>query len=119
VRFAEIENLLGPETLFNIEQNVTAAYEAAGDDHDGFRALREFLIGLLAAVVTTERHLSSAEQFAAEDAMQLNALVRKIKSISQPAEGAPFEAPSDNDGSRWIVSGNGWKPKLVSATREG
>jgi hypothetical protein len=119
VRFAEIENLLGPETLSNIEQNVTAAYEAAGDDQDGFRALREFLIGLLAAVVTTERHLPSAERFAAEDAMQLNALVKKIKSISRPAGGAVLEEPSDDDGSRWIVSDSGWKPRLVSATREG
>jgi hypothetical protein len=119
VRFAEIENLLGPETLSNIEQNVTAAYQAAGGDHDGFRALREFLIGLLAAVVTTERHLASAEQFAAEDAMQLNSLVRKIKSISQPLSAARFEEPTDDEAAGWPIGGVGWKPRLVSAVRGG
>ena len=117
MRFAEIENLLGPETLSSIEQNVTAAYQAAGTDHEAFRALREFLVGLLAALVTTERHLPSAEQFAAEDAQQLNALVRKIKSISQSAA-ATADAPSDTEATRWAVGDIGWKPRLVSATSE-
>jgi hypothetical protein len=38
---------------------------------------------MLAALVTTKRHLAVAELLAAEDAAQLNALVRKIKEIAK------------------------------------
>jgi hypothetical protein len=82
MRFAEIEILLGVEALSRIEESIVAAYQTAGARPPGLEALRVFLVGMLAAVVTTERHLPTAEQLAAEDAALLNALVRKIKEIA-------------------------------------
>lgn len=83
--FAQIEDLLGRDVVTRVQGSVRSAYAAAGGGQEGLRAVRGLLVGVLAATVTTRRHLPYAEQLAAEDAAQLNALVRKIKNLAEPA----------------------------------
>jgi hypothetical protein len=94
MRFTEIEARLGPDATCRIQDSVASAYRAAGAQVEGVSALRALLVAMLATVVTTERHLAVAEQLAAEDAAQLNALVRKIREIAphRPATTTPAPA---------------------------
>ena len=86
MRFADIESLLGHDTVARVQQAIISAYEASDGDDDAVRALRELLIGMLATIVTTKRSLPRSQQLAAEDAAQLQALVARIREIApQPA----------------------------------
>jgi hypothetical protein len=84
MRFARIEEVLGRDAVKEVQRAVGIAFQTRCADHDGFCALRELLVGLLAAVVTTQRHIALAQLLAAEDAAQLNALVRKIQEVNAP-----------------------------------
>ena len=84
MRFARVEDLLGRDIVDEVQRAVSNAYQTRGADHEAFCALRELLVGMLAALVTSERHLLVAQQLAAEDAAHLNALVRKVQEISMP-----------------------------------
>jgi hypothetical protein len=84
MRFATIEEVLGRDTVNSIHHAVRDAYQTRCGDQSGLCALRELLVGVLAAVVTTERHIAVAQQLAAEDAAKLNALVRTIQEMRSP-----------------------------------
>ena len=92
MKFEDIERLVGQETIANLQGTVASVLETSGGDHDTVRALRKFLVGLLAAIATTKTYFSQSEQFAAEDAVQLNALVRKIKEIAPHQAAKPMPA---------------------------
>jgi len=94
MRFKDMETLLGQETITHIQGAIASALHASNGDHDTVCALREFLVGMLASIVTTKTYLPQSQQLAAEDAAQLYALVRKIKEIAphQPATSAPTAA---------------------------
>ena len=97
MKFKDIASLLGHEAITEIEGAIASVLRASDGDHDTVRALREFLVGMLAAVVTTKTYLPLSERLAAEDAAQLNALVRKIKEITphQPSAQAPSAVAVD------------------------
>jgi hypothetical protein len=82
MKFEDIQNLLGQETIRGLQSVIASALESSGGDHDTFCALRELLVSMLAAIVTTKTYLRQSEQLAAEDATQLIALVRKVKEIT-------------------------------------
>ncbi len=92
MKFEDIERLVGQETIANLQGTVASVLETSGGDHDTVRALRKYLVGLLAAIATTKTYFSQSEQFAAEDAVQLNALVRKIKEIAPHQAAKPMPA---------------------------
>ena len=92
MKFEDIERLVGQETIANLQGTVASVLETSGGDHDTVRALRKYLVGLLAAIATTKTYFSQSEQFAAEDAVQLNALVRKIKEIAPHQAATPMPA---------------------------
>jgi hypothetical protein len=87
MKFEDIHNLLGQETIRGLQSTIVSALESSGGDHRAFCALRELLVSMLAALVTTKTYSQQSEQLAAEDAAQLIALVRKTKEITpqQPA----------------------------------
>jgi hypothetical protein len=87
MKFGDIQNLLGQETITGLHNTIASALEASDGDHDTVCALRELLVSMLAAIMTTKTYLQQSEQLAAEDAAQLIALVRKTKAITpqQPA----------------------------------
>jgi hypothetical protein len=95
MRFARVEDLLGRDVVDEVQRAVGNAYQTRCADHDAFCALRELLVGMLAALVTSERHLLVAQQLAAEDAAHLNALVRKIQEISGPPVVATAHSAED------------------------
>jgi hypothetical protein len=95
MRFARVEDLLGRDVVDEVQRAVGNAYQTRCADHDAFCALRELLVGMLAALVTSERHLPVAQQLAAEDAAHLNALVRKIQEISMPPVAAAANPATD------------------------
>jgi hypothetical protein len=95
MRFSEIEAQLGREATFRIQDSVNSAYRAAGARRDGVNALRQLLVSMLASVVTTERHMPMAEYLAAEDAAQLNALVRLIKDMKECGASVIRVPPAD------------------------
>jgi hypothetical protein len=94
MRFAQIEELLGRDIVLRVQGSVGSAYQAAGGDQESLRAVRQLLIGMLAAAVTTHRYLPQAEQLAAEDAERLNTLVRKIKDMTPAPEADGCSAPA-------------------------
>jgi hypothetical protein len=81
--------------------------EVAGGNHHTVRALREFLVGMLAAIVTTKTYLPLSEQLAAEDAAQLNALVRKINEIAPHQRPPPASAPTTVEAELRLLPGIG------------
>jgi hypothetical protein len=87
MKFEDIQDLLGQETITGLQSAIASALESSGGDHDAFCALRGLVVSMLAAIVTTKTYLQQSEQLAAEDATQLIALVRKTKEITpqQPA----------------------------------
>jgi len=82
MKFEDIQSLLGQETITGFQSTIASVLESAGGDHDTVCALRELLVSMLAAIVTTTTYLQQSEQLAAEDATQLIALVRKTKEIT-------------------------------------
>jgi hypothetical protein len=119
MRFARVEDLLGRDIVDEVQRAVSNAYQTRGADHEAFCALRELLVGMLAALVTSERHLLVAQQLAAEDAAHLNALVRKVQEISMPPttaaahpateRGLPLRPPTETvaaDRGRRALSGS-------------
>ncbi len=122
MRFSRVEDLLGRDTVDEIQRAVGNAYQTRCADYAGFCALRELLVGMLAALVTSERHLPVAQQLAAEDAAQLNALVRKIQEISRsPIAAAAHPAAERDFASRspatTVAANRGRRALLVSPRR--
>jgi hypothetical protein len=95
MRFAEIEARLGHDATDRIQDSIASAYQGTGARAEGVCALRALLVSMLAAIVTTERHMPVAEQLAAEDGAQLNALVRKIRGMNNPGKPANADGPAD------------------------
>jgi hypothetical protein len=89
MKFEDIQNLLGHETIMGLQSTIASALESSGGDHDTFCALRELLVSMLAALATTKTYLQQSEQLAAEDATQLIALVRKTKEIAPQQAATP------------------------------
>ena len=92
MKFEDIECIIGHDAITQIESTIASILRASEGDHNTVCALRELLVGMLAAIVTTKTYLPVSEQLAAEDAAKLNALVGKIKEITPPQPSA--QAPS-------------------------
>lgn len=95
MRFEQIRRLLGEDAVAAIQRSIVSVLQEGGADGQVVCALREFLVAMLASVVTTRTYLARSEQLAAEDAGHLNALVRKIKAITPQSAAAVAEPPSN------------------------
>jgi hypothetical protein len=92
MKIAHIERLVGQEAIADLQCTVASVLAASGGDHGTVCALREFLVGLLASILTTRTYLPQSQRLAAEDAALLNALVRKIKDITPHQAATPMTA---------------------------
>jgi hypothetical protein len=94
--FEEMESVLGDETVTAIQGGIASALQASDGDHHTVATLREFLVSMLAAIVTTKTYLPQAQQLAATDAAQLKALVARIREIERHQ---PFVTPAPHGSS--------------------
>ena len=94
MKFEHIERLVGQEAISDLQCTIASVLEASGGDHDTVCALRKFLVGLLASIITTRTYLPQSQRLAAEDAALLIALVKKIKEIAPAIAAAMLQVPS-------------------------
>jgi hypothetical protein len=78
-----MESALGYETVTAIQRAIVSTLQASDGDHHTVHALREFLVCMLAAILTTKTYLPHSQRLAAEDAAQLKALVARIREIER------------------------------------
>jgi hypothetical protein len=117
MRFRDIESLLGEETVAQFESLVASALSAPRGGDDKVCALRELLVAMLAAIVTTKAYLPQSERLATADATRLQDLVAAILRIhggrpatrtTKPAQsGTMVLRPANDDGAALLSAGRG------------